>query len=128
MHSHLQGHPSLIQATKRLAELNPDQFEVYYEHRTSTKIDSKDQEIDTLSRSEDVGLAIRIIKDEKLGFSYTTSLESNAIHKAVETAFEVSQYMPEDKNVGLHALGSAVYPSVDNFDSSGLSLPLSEKI
>ncbi|MEO5970184.1 MAG: TldD/PmbA family protein [Bdellovibrionia bacterium] len=128
MHSHLRGHPSLIQATKRLAELNPDQFEVYYEHRTSTKIDSKDQEIDTLSRSEDVGLAIRIIKDGKLGFSYTTSLENNAIHKAVETAFEISQYMPEDKNVGLHALGNAVYPSVDNFDSHGLDVPLSEKI
>lgn len=128
MHSHLRGHPSLIQATKRLGELNPDQFEVYYEHRTSTKIDSKDQEIDTLSRSEDVGLAIRIIKDGKLGFSYTTSLETNAIHKAVETAFEVSQYMPEDKNVGLNGLGNAVYPSVDNFDSEGLKLPLSEKI
>jgi PmbA protein len=128
MHSHLQGHPSLIQATKRLSELNPDQFEVYYEHRTSTKIDSKDQEIDTLSRSEDVGLAIRIIKDGKLGFSYTTSLENDAIHKAVETAFEVSQFMPEDKNVSLNALGNAVYPSVDNLDTRGLSVPMSEKI
>ncbi|CAM6053603.1 unnamed protein product [Sphagnum tenellum] len=77
MHSDLQAHPStvkatvqapvqaLIHATQRLGELNPDQFEVYYEHRTSTRIDSKDQEIDTLTRTEDVGLAIRIIKDPK---------------------------------------------------------------
>jgi PmbA protein len=128
MHSHLNNHPCLAQATKQLESLNPDQFELYYEHKTSTKIDSKNQEIDSLSRSEDVGLAIRIIKDHKLGFSYTTSLDTQAIRKAVETAFEVSQFMPEDKNVALHTFGDTVYPNVDNYDSGGLQVPLDEKI
>jgi PmbA protein len=128
MHSYLQGHPALIHAIKRLEQLKPDQFEIYYEHKTSTRVDSKDQEIDTLSRSEDVGLAIRLIKDHKLGFSFTTSLDSDAIQRAVETAFEVANLMPEDEYIGLHSFGSSVYSSVDNFDNKGMALPLSEKI
>ncbi len=127
MHSYLQGHPALIHAIKRLERLNPDQFEVYFEHRTSTKIDSKDQEIDTLSRSEDMGLSIRLIKDRKLGFSFTTSLENEAIEKAIDTASEVAIFMPEDEYVGLYTFGSFVYPSVDNFDVTGLAIPLQEK-
>jgi PmbA protein len=128
MHSFLHGHPALIQAIKRLEQLNTDQFEVYFEHRTATRIDSKDQEVDTLSRSEDVGLAIRLVKDHKLGFSFTTSLQNEAIQKAVDTAFEVAALMPTDENVELHSFGRSVYPSVDNLDLQGLKLPLAEKI
>jgi len=128
MHSYLQEHPTLIHAIKRLERLNPDQFEIYFEHRTSTKVDSKDQQVDSLTRSEDVGIAIRLIKDHRLGFSFTTSLENNAIQQAVDTASEVASLMPEDRDVGLHAFGSSVYPSVDNFDTQGLIVPLPEKI
>jgi len=128
MHSYLQGHPSLIQAIKKLEQLNPDQFEIYFEHRISTKIDSKNQEIDSLSRSEDVGISIRVLKERRAGFSYTTSLQSSAVSQAVETAFEVACVMPEDEYSGFHSFGSSVYPNVDNFDSKGLAVPLSQKI
>jgi PmbA protein len=128
MHSYLLGQPALLYAIKRLEQLNPDQFEIYYEHRTSTKIDSKDQEIESLSRSEDVGLAIRLIKDCKLGFSFTTSLENFAIQKAIETAFEVANFMPEDEYAKLYTFGSTVYPHIDNWDTRGLQRPLAEKL
>lgn len=128
MHSHLQGHPALIHAIKRLEQLNPDQFELYYEHRISTKIDSKDQEIDSLSRSEDLGISIRLIKDRKMGFSFTTSLENSAIEKAVDMAFEVANFMPEDPHLKLYSFGNSVYPNVDNFDLKGWDLPIAEKV
>jgi PmbA protein len=128
MHSYLRGHPTLIHAIKKLEQLNPDQFEIYFEHRTSTKIDSKDQQVDSLTRSEDVGIAIRLIKDHKLGFSFTTSLENDAIQKAVEMAAEVATFMPEDQDVAFHSFGTTVYPEVDNFDTQGLKIPLAEKI
>lgn len=128
MHSYLEGHPALIHAIKRLEQLNSDQFEIYYEHRTSLKIDSKDQEVESLARAEDSGIAIRLVKDHKLGFSFTTSLKKEAIDRAVETACEVSTLMPEDPYVSLYSFGSSVYPSVDNFDTQGTSLNASEKI
>jgi PmbA protein len=128
MHSHLRGHPALIEAVRRLEQLNPDQFELYFEKKSSTKIDSKNQEVDTLSRSEDAGLSIRVIQDHRLGFSFTTSLQSDAIQKAVDAAMSVAKFMPQDENVGLFSFGSAVYPNVDSFDSRGQAAPLTQKI
>ncbi len=127
MHSYLRENPALIQAIKRLEELNTDQFEIYLERRTSTKVDSKNQEMDTFSRSEDVGLAIRTIKDRRSGFSFTTSLDHDSIDRAVDTSLEVASVMPEDDNAGFYSFGSSIYPSVDNFDTAGLGVPLSEK-
>ena len=128
MHSYLQGHPSLIQAIRKLELLNPDQFEIYLENRSATKIDSKDQDVENLTRTQDMGLAIRLIKDRKLGFSFTTSLEDFAIDHAVDTAFQMASFMPEDPDVELYSFGSKIYPSVDNYDAKGLLVPLSEKI
>ncbi len=128
MHSHLKGHPALIQAIKRLEQLNPDQFEIYFEHSKSLRVDSKDQMIDSLSRAEDVGLSIRVLKDQRPGFSFTTSLDSQSILQAVDTAFEVASFMPEDAHHGLNSFGNFVYPSVDHVDTQGLRLSLEKKI
>ena len=128
MHSHLRGHPALIEAAKRLEQLNPDQFEIYFEKKSSTKIDSKNLEVDTLSRSEDVGLSIRLIQDKRVGFSFTTSLQTEAIQKAVLAAAAVAKFMPQDEHVGLLNFGSAVYPNVDSFDVKGQAVPLAQKI
>jgi PmbA protein len=128
MHSHLRGHPALQQAIARLERLQPDHFELYFEHRTATKIESKDQEVDSLSRSEDVGLSVRVIRDQKLGFSFTTSLLPDAIERAVDTANEMAAFMPIDEHVGFHSFGSSVYPAIDQYDSRGLAVPIAEKI
>ena len=37
MHSYLHGHPALLQAVKKLEQLNPDQFELYFQRRSSTR-------------------------------------------------------------------------------------------
>ncbi len=118
----------MTDAVRRLEQLNPDQFELYFERVTSTKIDAKDQLVDAITRAEDVGLAVRLLKDRRLGFSYTTSLEPEAIRAAVETAFEIAQVMPEDAYAGLQSFGSSVYPEVDTADARGPALPLARKI
>ena len=128
MHSHLHGHPALSNAVKYLEQRNPDQFELYFEHRTSTKIDSKDQEVESLTRSEDVGLAIRVISEQRLGFSFTTSLEKSAIERAVDAAIEVARFMPKDEFVGFQNFGQSAYPNVDTYDAAGLKVPVAEKV
>jgi PmbA protein len=128
MHSHLHGHPALLHAVRRLERLNPDKFELYFVRKVSTKIEAKNQKVDSLSRAEDVGLSVRLIKDRRMGFSFTTSLESASIDRAVDSASEVAQSMPEDENVDLHSFGSSVYPAVDSHDAQGLTSPVDWKI
>lgn len=128
MHSHLNGHPALHTAIQTLERLGAGEFELYFERRRATKIDSKDLKIDSVSRSEDVGLSVRLIRDHRMGFSYTTSLEKEDVEKAVRTALEVAPFMPEDRNTGFFSFSSAVYPNVDSYDPTGLQVPVSRKM
>jgi len=128
MHSSLSNQPALAHAVKKLEQLNPDQFELYFEKRAATKFESKNQQIDSLSRSEDVGLSVRLIKDKRLGFSFTTSLEKSSIDRAIESAIEIAAVMPEDPFNGFQSFGSFVYPNVDLMDACGIKTPVAQKI
>ena len=70
-----------------------------------------------------MGLSIRLIKEHKVGFSYTTSLDDRAIERAIESAAETAGFMPEDEYANLHSFGSSVYPAVDTLDNKGLIIP-----
>ncbi|MDR3607601.1 MAG: TldD/PmbA family protein [Oligoflexia bacterium] len=111
-----------------LEQNNPEQFEIYFQRRTSTRIDAKQQQIDSLSRSEDVGMAVRVIKDRKQGFSFTTSLNRPAIERMVKSALDIAAVMPEDDFAGLPVFSTFVYPEVDAWDSKGILVPMNRKV
>lgn len=116
------------EALKTLDHVKPDRFELYYLKKTATKIDCKNQKVDTLSRSEDVGLSIRMLKGQRMGFSYTTSLEPRAIEKAVRAAGEIAELMPRDEYASLESFLGRKYPEVLDYDEKGLARPVEEKI
>ncbi|MEN9724030.1 MAG: hypothetical protein RJB38_2016 [Pseudomonadota bacterium] len=128
MHSHIKGHPALIQAAEHLARLPAQKFEIYFQRKVSTKIDARDQKIDTLSRADDSGLSFRVLRDHRLGFSYTTSLEPSAVERAIDSAWEIAGLMPEDPHHDLSSFSETPYPAWDRYDEAGLSLPLDAKI
>lgn len=128
MHSYLHGHPALVDAVRRLEHLAPDKFELYFLRRESLTIEVKDQKVESLTRAEDVGLSVRVLKDSRLGFSYTTSLDRRAIEKAADSALEIAEVMPRDELADLFSFSSAVYPAVDAWDAGGLQKTLPEKI
>lgn len=128
MHSHLRGHPVLLDAVQRLEHLKPDQFELFFQRRVSTSIDSKDLQVESLSRAEDVGLSVRVIQDGRLGFSFTTSLDKPSILRAIDSALEIASVMPHDPHHGFQSFGTWIYPEIDAFDSRGLAAPVSRKI
>lgn len=120
---------SSLQAAARLLERSgADSFEVFYERRTKTSIDSKDLKTESLSRAVDVGLALRVLKDQRMGFSFTTSLEPAAIERAVASALEVASVMPQDEHQKFVSFSEHVYPEFDHVDETGLSRPIEEKI
>lgn len=120
--------PAIQTAIEALEEQKPDGFEIYFSKRTSMQIESKEQLVDSLTRSEDVGIAIRAVDQKRLGFSYTTSLDPSAIRTAVANACAIAKLMPSDPHVELFSFGSVAYPSIDNFDEAGLEAPIEQKI
>jgi PmbA protein len=74
-----------------------------------------------------LGLSVRIIKDKKVGFSFTTSMENAAVDLAVKSAFEIAGHMPEDEHSQLLQFNSFVYPNIDAHDRKGRKTPTKDK-
>lgn len=121
-------HASVTQAVKILEGMGLDQFEIYFERGTSTSLEVRGGEVEKLTQAEDAGLAFRIVRDGRLGFSFTTSLLPDAVERAIRDAFEISRFLPREEDRKLPSFGTAIYPSVDLLDKRGLDVPLAQKI
>jgi PmbA protein len=117
-----------MRAAQRLEGKKTDGYELYFTRKSSTSIQVKDQKVDSLTRAEDVGLAIRVLKKKRMGFSYSTSMDDAAVDRAVERAMEISAQMPADEHNQLFSFSTAVYPEVDSQDTRGLAVPVDDKI
>ncbi len=119
---------ALATARRALEQTKPDEYEVFLSRSSSTKIESKDQKVESLTKAEDVGLSIRIKRQNRVGFSYTTSLDATAIERAVKSAAQVAEVMPEENDIQLGRFEQSP-PRIENrFDDPGLAVAVEEKI
>lgn len=123
---------ALSTARKHLERIKPDQYELYLNRSSATKIDSKDQKVEALTRAEDVGLSIRLKRQNRVGFSFTTSLEPGAIGRAVDSALQVSEVMPEEPDITLGGFDAKIPNLIasmpSRYDEAGLKTKVEEKI
>jgi PmbA protein len=65
-----------------------DEAEVYIKASKNLSVEIKDQKIDALESSNSIGYSLRILKDRRLGFSYSTDRGeiSSVVDKAVDSA------------------------------------------
>lgn len=112
---------------EKLQSQKIDKFELFWENSSSLSIEIKEGKLDHLSRATDQGLAIRVLKNQQMGFSYTFDLSRNAVEKAIRTALEIADLMPADP-LNDFPLLAAQYPRIDNFDGTGIETSLDEKI
>ena len=123
---------SLNYCAEKLQKLGLNQgankFELCFEKSSSVTVEVQDGKVDTLTQSTDQGLAIRTLKDGRMGFSYTFDLGQAALDKAITTALEISELMSADENNILGNFSSHDYPSIQDYDGKGLSVSLDDKI
>lgn len=126
----LNPQDAMKHAEKLLAAKNAGgAFEIYFARSSSTKIDSKDLKVDSLTRSEDMGLSFRVAKNGRVGFSFTTSLDPLAIERAIDSSLQVASVMPEDPTASVLGNFSGQIPTLKNrMDSDGLALSIEQKI
>lgn len=63
-----------------------EQFEIYFLNSRSLSIEIKEQQIDFYQFAEENALALRVLKNQKIGFSYTTQLNKGSVEKVIEDA------------------------------------------
>lgn len=76
-----------------------DMAEVYLKSARNLSVEVKAQEMDALESSIDFGYALRVIKDKRLGFSY--SADMNNPETVVENALEASRWTEQDDSLDL---------------------------
>lgn len=99
-----------------------DEAEAYVKTSKSLSVEVRGQEIDTLESSLTTGYCVRIVREGRLGFSYST--DPAKLNDVVGNALESSKYTESDEYTGLPdtASAGAGQQGVKIFDDNIISL------
>lgn len=78
-------------ASLKIKKLKVDEFEIYGASSTHNELELFNGQIDNLSFAETKGIGIRIFKDKRVGYSYTSILDEYNIGKCIDRAFSNSK-------------------------------------
>lgn len=79
---------------KKAIKRGCDIAEVYIKDSSGITVETKEQRVDTLKGSKDFIIALRVIKNKRLGFSFTTDIKD--IEKVIDDATEAANWTAED--------------------------------
>ncbi len=100
--------------------------EAFLMHAKELSIEIVDGRVETLIQADETGLGIRVIKNGRTGFAFTSDLSDKAIKDAVHDAISISIFTTQDQ---YHILpDKAAYPEVQVFDQDTADMSLEEKI
>ncbi len=101
------------------------EYEIYIRREEKRQVESSGEEIENISSSQEGGAGIRVLRDGKVGFSYSNSLRTEDIKEAVRKALEILELSPPDRNSELvKTLGERGGESI--FDREGTSKSLQD--
>lgn len=78
-----------------------DGYEIFYLENDHFLANAKDGSVETLESAKEVGLACRVISDQRLGFSYTNLMNKDKIEKCVQKAVVGSKAVHRDEALSL---------------------------
>lgn len=120
-----ENYKIIEQVQEILRKKSLDGFEIFFTQSSHFDIESKDQKIETLKTSKYFGIALRILNQHRLGFSYTTlpnpSLSSGRsffmkLDQIIEEAVESSRETSPDPYLDFSPPIGGLLPQLDIFD------------
>ena len=86
----------LAEKAKKAVENNCDAYEIYIDKTKLIELDSKQDELNFAKEEIEQGIGIRVIKDNKLGFAFTSNLAK--IAETANQAVENTKLNKHDEN------------------------------
>lgn len=74
-----------------------DAAELFMKNSRGISVEAKGGEVEALEASRDVGIALKVIKKQRLGFSFTTNPEE--IEKTIDEALTMAEYTDADEYI-----------------------------
>jgi len=102
-------------------------YEIYMESVEKLLIETSNEQPENVSKSKELGVGIRVIKDFRQGFAYTTEVSQESVQRCVKRAIESLELTPEDRGFVLNKNPfkgevKAVY------DEQGTSLSVEDRV
>ena len=89
----------LLHVLKTALSKKADEAEVFIAIDRSLNFSIEKNHVESVNQHEENGLGIRVIKDSRIGFAYTTNItDRNRIETTVEKAIKLSKLSNEEKN------------------------------
>ena len=98
----------IAERAKREVEPLCDDYEIYIDTSRSIELDSLKEELNFAKEEIDQGIGIRVIKDNKIGFAFTSNLDK--ISQTAQQAVENTKLNKVDENYEF----SSFYGSYDD--------------
>ena len=86
----------LAEEAKKAVENKCDTYEIYIDETKAIELDSEQDKLNFAKEEIDKGIAIRVIKDNKMGFAFTSNL--NKIQETGNRAIENTKLTKQDKD------------------------------
>ena len=115
------------QVVEKAQSLGADQSEAYLIKSKDMTIDVREGEVETLKLAEDRGLGIRVFRNGRIGFAYTSNLEKAVVDEIVKQALANSDKTSPDQFNYMPKPGGP-YATLDLFDGQIQKSPVEEKI
>lgn len=117
-----------IKASHYLKTKKIDGFEVFCLEKKHLKVDARNGAVDSLEGATEVGLAVRVVNQKRLGFSYSTSLSDLAVKSCIENAISGSAVVDADEALSLPTYKKSTPLGWKDYDDDLLHIPVAKKI
>ncbi|MBI5789585.1 MAG: TldD/PmbA family protein [Candidatus Schekmanbacteria bacterium] len=111
----------------RLEKKGIQEAEVWIEKAQATGIDIKEQKVDTFKLTEEDGIGLRIINNQRIGFSFCSERNQAAIDQLINHALSAALSGDPDEYYHLPRL-AASYPQVPGKDPDLVKVNVRDKI
>ena len=75
---------------ERMGEYSPDAFEIYACRTEELTIEAKDQKVESFLKSQNEGIAVRLVKKNKIAMSSTSDLTENSLIRLITNALNIA--------------------------------------
>jgi PmbA protein len=91
------------ECVRQIKKRRVDGYEIYLSQSVSTSVEVRDGELEFFKRAQSTGIGLRIIKDQRLGFSYCSSFDAPEIARMIEAAIAGAANLSSDPFYGFPA-------------------------
>ena len=116
------------QCVRQIEKRRVDGYEIYLSQSVSTSIEVRDGGLESFKRAHSMGIGLRITKDQRLGFSYCSSLDAAEITRMIEAAIDGAANLSRDPSYGFPPPSGDLSPIPGIYDERIRHISAQERI